>query len=162
MTKLNAHAKQALDVLGDKHRAYLIAKLTIEAELQNELNERLSSFRQERDTAMRMADEAGVPRTHLGKAIGTTNYRTVQEILQATEDLVIKSDGAHWGLLALPNGNHTLEINSLGITNLTGRAEVSFQQGDILFVDGDPFVIPAVYREGLVEEIIASVGDFAG
>lgn len=162
MTKLNAHAKQTLDILGDKHRAYLIAKLTIEAELKNELNERLSSFRQERDTALRMAAEAGVPRTQLGKAIGTSNYRTVQEILALTDENIIRPDdlsaGAKWSLLRLEDGLFMLDIFSLGSANLSGKAQVTIDADSITFVDGDGFVVPAVYREGLAEEILSSVG----
>lgn len=162
MTKLNQHAKQALDTLGDKHRAFLIAKLTIEAELKNELNERLSSFRQERDTALRLAAEAGVPRTQLGKAIGTSNYRTVQEILALTDDNVIRPDdlvgGGKWSLLRLEDGVYSLDIFSLGVAGLSGKAQVTIDADSITFVDGDGFVVPAVYREGLADEIIASVG----
>ena len=162
MTKLNQHAKQALAVLDEKHRAFLIAKLTIEAELKNELTERLSSYKQERDTALRLAAEAGVPRTQLGKTIGTSNYRTVQEILLATEDTIIRSDdltgSGKWSLLRLEDGLFSLDIYSLGVAGLSGKAQVSIEDGAITFVDGDGFVIPAVYREGLADEIVASVG----
>jgi hypothetical protein len=162
LTRLNQHAKQALEILGDKHRAFLIAKLTIEAELKNELNERLSSFRQERDTALRLAAEAGVPRTQLGKAIGTSNYRTVQEILALTDDNVIRPDdlagGGKWSLLRLEDGVYSLDIFSLGSAGLSGKAQVTIDADSITFVDGDGFVVPAVYREGLADEIVASVG----
>lgn len=162
MTKLNAHAKQALDTLGEKHRAYLIARLTIEAELKTELAERLSSFKNERDTALRLAAEAGVPRTQLGKTIGTSNYRTVQEILSATEDVVIRPDdlagGGRWTVLRMPDGEFILEVYSLGSANLTGKALVSITDGEITYLSGDEFVVPVVYRENLVEEIVKSVG----
>jgi hypothetical protein len=168
MTKLNPHAKQSLDVLAEKHRAYQIAKLTIEAELKEELVERLSSYKAERDIALRLAEEAGVPRTHLGKAIGTSNYRTVQEILSETEDAVVKPDLADsssgkWSLTALPGkapNNYNLEVFGIGIGNIRGHAHILIDDGtprEIVFVDGDESVVPAVYRDNYAEEIIQSV-----
>ena len=162
MTRLNSHAKQTLDVLTEKHRAYQIAKLTIEAELKEELNERLSSYKQERDIALRLAEEAGVPRTHLGKAIGTSNYRTVQEILAETASEVVKPDIADdssgkWSLTRLPNRNYRLEVFGIGVGNIRGHADVIFDGGEIVLVEGDPAVVPAVYRDNYAEEIVASV-----
>lgn len=165
MTKLNPHAKQSLDVLTEKHRAYQIAKLTIEAELKLELVERLSSYKSERDIALRLAEEAGVPRTHLGKAIGTSNYRTVQEILSETEDAVVKpemtdSSSGKWSLTALPGlypSNYILEVFGIGIGNIRGHAQIIIQDGEIIFVEGDESVLPAIYRDNYAEEIIASV-----
>lgn len=166
MTRLNPHAKQTLDTLTEKHRAYQIAKLTIEAELKLELTERLSSYKSERDIALRLAEEAGVPRTHLGKAIGTSNYRTVQEILAETASEVIKPDisedsSGKWSLTRLPNSNYGLEVFGIGVGNIRGYAEIIFDSGsnDIVFVEGDESVVPAVYRDNYAEEIIASVAN---
>lgn len=154
--KLNQHAKQALDTLSEKHLAYTIAKATIEAELKNELTERLSSFKSERDIALRLADQAGVPRTQLGKAIGTTNYRTVQEVLEVTESFMHSqnADDGKWSLTALPDGNYNLFINAVGAGSVSGNAIVQITSDDLLFIDGDEFVIPQVYRNGYLEQIV--------
>jgi hypothetical protein len=154
--KLNQHAKQALDTLSEKHLAYTIAKATIEAELKNELTERLSSFKSERDIALRLADQAGVPRTQLGKAIGTTNYRTVQEVLEVTESFMHSqnADDGKWSLTALPDGNYNLFINAIGAGSVSGNAIVQITSDDLLFIDGDEFVIPQVYRNGYLEQIV--------
>jgi hypothetical protein len=156
--KLGQHAKQALDTLSEKHLAYTIAKATIEAELKNELNERLSSFKSERDIALRLADQAGVPRTQLGKTIGTTNYRTVQEILEVTETSMRSEDApdGKWSLTALPDGNYSLSINSMGAGSVSGTAVVKVETDDLLFVDGDEFVISQIYRNGYLEQIVQS------
>lgn len=158
MTVLSTHAKQCFDTLVDKHIAYTIAKTTIEAELKNELAERLASFKAERDTALRLADEAGVPRTQLGKAIGTSNYRTIQEILQATENQVSVEESAtgKWTLTRLPDGSFGLGIQNVGPGNVTGSATVKIIGEELEFVDGDMFVIPQVYRNGLLEGILQS------
>lgn len=158
MTRLSPHAKASLDALSEKHRAFVIAKATIEAELKEELAERLSSFRLERDTALRLAEEAGVPRTQLGKAIGTSNYRTVQEILQATEGIsrTAGDENGKWSVVRLPNGNWNLSVFEIGVGNVSGSAEVVLTDDDIVFVSGDEFVVPQIFRNGFFDEVLSS------
>jgi hypothetical protein len=161
MTRLTAHAKQALDILAEKHLALTVAKAMIEAELKNELNERLHSFKNERDIALRLADQAGVPRTQLGKAIGTTNYRTVQEILEVTEVATHSETSADgkWSITTLPNGSYSLNIEGMGVGSVSGTAVVNIVDDgtDLEFVEGDAFVIPQIYRNGYLEQVILSV-----
>jgi hypothetical protein len=102
----------------------------------------------------------------LGKAIGTSNYRTVQEILAETASEVVKPDLADdssgkWSLTRLPNGNYNLEVFGIGVGNIRGHAEIIFDSGsdEIVFVDGDASVVPAVYRDNYAQEIIQSVSN---
>jgi hypothetical protein len=165
MTSLSQHAKSSLNTLVEKHLAFVVAKATIEAELKLELVERLSSYRSERDIALRLADEAGVPRTQLGKAIGTTNYRTIQEILAATEHISqhsVNSNPAsnnNWNIIPLNNGTFNLHIERMGIALVTGSAIVSYNEedGDLEYIEGDSFVIPQVYRNGYASDIIKAI-----
>lgn len=155
MTKLSPHAKQALDLLTDKHNAFLMAKAVIEAELRDEFTRRISQARNERDTALRLADSAGVPRTQLGKAIGTTNYRTVQEILAnigSSEVSVADPDGK-WILSHLDNNQVSVTIRDLGIGHVSGTAVFNIVDGQPVFVSGDEFVLPQIYRNGLADDI---------
>lgn len=156
MTKLSPHAKASLDALSEKHTAYVIAKATIEAQLKQELAERLSSYRQERDMALRLACEAGVPRTQLGKAIGTSNYKTVQEILAATEVIEHSSrDGvAEWNLIQLSDTTWNLTVKNLGPQMLSGSAEVSLTEDEIVFVSGSEWVVTQIYRNGYAQEVL--------
>lgn len=158
MTRLSPHAKASFDALVEKHRAFVIAKATIEAEMKVELAERLSSFRLERDTALRLAEEAGVPRTQLGKAIGTSNYRTVQEILQATESFSKTSgdENGKWSVVRLPNNNWNLSVFEIGVGKVSGSAEVVITDDDIVYVSGDEFVVPQIFRNGFLDEVLAS------
>ena len=128
MTSLSQHAKASLNTLIEKHLAYVVTKATIEAELKNELTERLSSFKSERDIALRLADDAGVPRTQLGKAIGTSNYKTIQEILAATEQLSHSSESADgkWSIIDLNNGTYNLAIENVGTLSVSGSATVKY------------------------------------
>lgn len=157
MTRLSPHAKASLDALAEKHLAYTIAKATIEAQLKQELAERLSSYKSERDMALRLACEAGVPRTQLGKAIGTSNYATVQEILALTEVAEQSASGnGKWSLIWVSANRWSLSIKNLGLQGLSGVAEVDLSGGEIVYLSGDEFVIPQIYMNGLAEEVLES------
>lgn len=161
MTILSTHAKSALDAVKDKHLAYTIARATIKAELEAELEERVSSFRIERDIAMRLADEAGVPRTQLGKAIGTTNYRTVQDILNSANEGIPHIDqvSTKFSLTSVnaEAGIWVLSLHNVGAGNISGSAEVKLAGDELMFVDGDEFIVPQTYRNGLAEEVIRQI-----
>jgi hypothetical protein len=155
MTRLSPHAKASLDALAEKHVAYTIAKATIEAQLKQELAERLSSYKQERDMALRLACEAGVPRTQLGKAIGTSNYATVQEILALTEVVEHSSSGnGNWSLVQVSSNVWSLSVKNIGVQNLSGVAEVDLTGDEIVYVSGDAFVVPQIYMNGYADEVL--------
>lgn len=161
MTKLSPHAKATLDTLAEKHLQFTIAKATIEAELKQELEERVSSYRVERDVAMRLADEAGVPRTHLGKAIGTTNYRTVQDILNASPEVIGRAENisTKFTLTCIDFAENiwNLSIHELGPGAVSGSAEVKVVNNELTFIGGDAFVVPQVYRNGLSEQVVGQI-----
>jgi hypothetical protein len=154
MTRLTPQAKSALDSLHEKHLAYTIAKGTIEAELKREANNRLGSIKQERDMALRLASDSGVPKTQLGKAIGTSNYRTVQEILAET-DSVLRSSGESGPSSKIIVERHSevglyrVSITNFGENSITGTAIIGETENrEIETVDGDQFVLPQLYRAG--------------
>lgn len=152
MTKLNSQAKSSLESLNEKHLAYTIAKTTIESELKKELNNRLSSIRHERNMALKLASDAGVPKTQLGKAIGTSNYRTVQEILADIESMVQPSSnqvsGGSIEVETNGDGQFLIVINNFGDNSLSGSVLVSENNGELTYIAGEAFVLPQVYRAG--------------
>jgi CubicO group peptidase (beta-lactamase class C family) len=158
MTKLSPHSRGALERVVRSQLAYKNARETFEAELQAELEAKLETFVSERNTAVRLADIAGVPRTQIGRALGTTNYRTVQEILEQTEGFVQSSDSAtaNWSVVETPEG-WELTIHNLGAGGVTGTAIVAAPEDELIYVDGDPFVVPQVYRNGIAQEIIDKI-----
>jgi hypothetical protein len=156
MTTLTPQAEQALLALRERHKDYKERKSQIEAEVRAVLEERLSIVKGERDKALRLAAEAGVPRTRLGEAIGTSNYRTVQDILATTEQMVKQSESG-WTLIEQNGENaYTLQINSMGVGKITGSAEVVLENNEIQFLSGDEYVVPTIYREGLATEVISN------
>lgn len=168
MTKLSPQAKSALDSLQEKHLSYTIAKGTIETELKREATNRLSSIRQERDMALRLAAEAGVPKTQLGKAIGTSNYRTVQEIMAETESVIRSSTAEpHSGAKVVVERHGELErhyivsIANFGENSLTGQAVVSDSNSELSTVDGDQFVLAQLYRAGYSEYVLNRISELS-
>jgi hypothetical protein len=173
MTKLSPQAKSALSALQEKHLAYTIAKTTIETELKREANNRLASIKHERDMALRLASDSGVPKTQLGKAIGTSNYRTVQEILAETEAVMRANDSAkpensntgkaETGSVLVErdpenDGVYRVAISNFGENSLSGSAYFVFSlDGELEFVHGDAFVIPQLYRAGYEEFVVDQV-----
>jgi hypothetical protein len=167
MTRLSPQAKSALDTLHEKHLAYTIAKSTIESELKREAQNRLGSIKHERDMALRLASEVGVPKTQLGKSIGTTNYRTVQEILAETESVIRSGsiDTTNKGSVIVERtvneGFYKVSILNFGDNNLSGSATFMLSLlNEIEFVDGDAFVIPQLYRAGYEDFVIDQISKF--
>jgi hypothetical protein len=174
MTKLSPQAKSSLSALQEKHLAYTIAKTTIETELKREANNRLASIKHERDMALRLASDSGVPKTQLGKAIGTSNYRTVQEILAETEAVMrgstTKPDNSNTGKAEtggvlverdLDNdGVYKVSISNFGENSLSGVAYfVISLDGELEFLHGEAFVIPQLYRAGYEDFVIEQLNN---
>lgn len=157
MTRLTPHAKQALETLVEEHSAYVLAKATLEAELKKQLSEQLSVIKTRRDIALRLANEAGVPRTQLGKTIGTSNYKTVQDILAETEHLVTRSTSAGWTIARQEDGNFRIVLQNFGFAKVSGEAVVSIVDGELEHVTGDGFVVGQLYQNDAVADVLASI-----
>jgi DNA-binding phage protein len=161
MTRLSPNAESALDTLREKHIAYTIAKATIENQLKQELANRLATIRHDRDMALRLASEAGVPKTQLGKAIGTTNYRTVQEIMALTEGVVGSVDVGETRVdveRSLEPGIFLVSVSALGEQKVSGKVLTYVDDdGSLIYNEGDAFVIPQLYRANLADNVIAKI-----
>ena len=157
MTHLTPHAKQALATLVAEHSSYILAKVTLEAELKKQLVEQLSAIKSKRDVALRLAAEAGVPRTQLGKSIGTSNYKTVQDILAETKDVVTNSVNAGWTVAKQHDGTYRIVLSNFGFAKVSGDAVVSIVDGEFEHIDGDMFVIDHLYQNDAVKDILDSI-----
>lgn len=159
MMKLSPQAKTALDRVVNANIAYRTARENFEAELQTELETKLTDYVAERNRAVVLADRAGVPRTQIGRAMGTSNYRTVQDILEQASDSidVAEGDDKSWAVSSCGDGTFDLTISNLGAGGVTGHANIRLNGNDIEFNDGDPFVVPQIYRNGLAQEIIKAI-----
>jgi hypothetical protein len=108
--------------------------------------------------SLKLAADAGVPKTQLGKAIGTSNYRTIQEILAMLDNISLPMPQDQRGSVQvdpLDTGNYRITISNVGDNKLSGSAVVNRDMG---FIDGDPFVIPAIYRNNLSDVVVAQIG----
>lgn len=157
--KLSAQAKNALDRVVNANTAYRTAREGFEAEMQAELEMKLADYVAERNRAVVLADRAGVPRTQIGKAMGTSNYRTVQEILEDAKDTieVAEGDDKNWYVNSCNDGTYDVTITGLGAGGITGSANIRLNGNDIEFIDGDPFVVPQIYRNNIASDIISAI-----
>ncbi len=151
---LSPSAKKALDDILEKQNALRSMKEMLEAEFRVELERRLEPLIKDRNVAVKLADQLGAPRTKIGVALGTTNYKTVQDILETTKMPAsdVSQTGSNWSVAQVSDG-WKLSIVGLGEAGVTGSATVRLEEGDIVYVSGDGFVVPQVYRNGLAEEV---------
>ena len=160
--KLSNHGQNALDGVRYAERALRDAKRSMEEEFRRSIDEKLGHLIEARNLAVRLADEAGVPRTQIGRAMGTSNYRTVQDILEGTQltKRVVETESPNqdgsWSVAETPEG-WRLTIQNLGIGNVSGSAVVALVDGELIWVDGDEFVIPNIYRNGLADEVLEAL-----
>lgn len=162
--RLSSNAKSALEILQEKHLAYTIAKTTIESELKQLLAQRLSAIRHERDMAVRLACDAGVPKTQVGKAIGTSNYKTVQDILANTESVLSVASATISGKVSVvldSDGVYRVTLNGVGEQNITASATYTFDGEDLVYVAGDLAVYPQLHRNNLIEIVMEQVRSLA-
>lgn len=162
MTKLTPTAKSSLEILQEKHLAYTIAKSTIENELKRELTNRLAVIRHERDMAIRLAADAGVPKTQLGRIIGTSNYKTIQDILALTESVLSSSQVANASgkvsVVAEGDGKFLVHLTNVGDQSVSGSAIIGLDSsGSIELISGDAFVIPQIYRNDLLDVVVEQI-----
>ncbi len=161
--KLSSSAKTALETVREKHLAYTIAKANIEAELKRELSIRLETIRNERDSALRYAVQVGVPKTQLGKAIGTSNYKTVQEILGSGMPVGVASSTAisaeKLKINVVSENAFEVYLTDVGDSGFTGYALMSVSPaGELEFIDGDLAVITQIYRNNLLDDVLNASG----
>jgi len=162
--RLSSHGQNALDGVRYAEKALRDAKRTMEEEFRRSIEERLGQLIEARNVAVRLADEAGVPRTQIGRAMGTTNYRTVQDILEGVQSTkrAVETDSPNqdgsWSVHETSEG-WRLTIQNLGVGNVSGSAIVAYIDGDLIWVDGDEFVIPNIYRNGLGDEVKQAIGE---
>jgi hypothetical protein len=158
--KLSPSAKTALETVREKHLAYMIAKANIEAELKRELSIRLETIRNERDSALRYAVQVGVPKTQLGKAIGTSNYKTVQEILGTPPNEVpVNTFGAEKvSVHTISENVFQVSLVDVGDASFNGIAVLSVDaNNELSFVDGDLAVVAQIYRNNLLDVVLQSI-----
>lgn len=154
--RLSPSAQGALDTVHVKQAALKAARALFEEELKLELEKKLEPFVNDRNLAVKMADESGVPRTQIGRALGTSNYKTIQEILEQfgitprTQSEAIPTKP--WSCHQTASG-WRLSITNLGVGSVTGSAIVALEDDDLVWVSGDEFVLPQIYRNGLAEEV---------
>ena len=147
----------ALSVLADKQAEMNLAKATIEAELREELNNRLYSYRVERDRAARVAFEVGASKASIGRHLGTKNYTSVSQILESA-GVAPQANTAHpeWSVERLAPGRAIVRAYGIGDAKLSGSATIVLDADGENFSteDGDAFIEIQLYKLGFKDQVI--------
>lgn len=147
----------ALSVLADKQSEMNLAKATIEAELREELNNRLYSYRVERDRAARVAYEVGASKASIGRHLGTKNYASVSQILESA-GIAPQTDKAHpeWSVERVAPGKALIRSYGLGDAKMSGSATIVLDEDGENFstIDGDAFIEIQLYKLGFKDQVI--------
>ena len=155
MTKLNNSQMHALNQLSKAKQLLDNTKKSKRAEFENQLKESVADLLEEVQKRALNADLLGVPRTQIGKSMGTTNYKTVLEVLEAAQ--------AKFGSGAVSSGDI---IDDFSVTPLKegliitthavqhgGSFIVKETDNGFEFSDGDKFAFLSCRDSGLLEEI---------
>ena len=76
-----------LDAVSKTKQAYVIAKTTLEQRLREQMKEELANIRTQMDIAIRFAYESGESKVDIMRALGTTDYNTINASLKRTSSV---------------------------------------------------------------------------
>lgn len=114
MTKLDPTAEFALDKVRMFHEDVIAARRTLRRRIEEEFAKEIDGLLRKRSRAANEALAAGVPKTRIGRALGTSNWSTIQEILDLTRDeradrradqSAVRAPSGPWSLHRDPAGN---------------------------------------------------------
>lgn len=80
----NPAQRVPLDRLGALHRDYIMERATIRERIQREYEAQLQKLMILKSQAANEAIRAGVAKTDIGRAVGTSNWETINELLSLT------------------------------------------------------------------------------
>ena len=86
---LNDEQVRILDEISDRHSKLVVARKTVEAEVRQAVRARLADLQQAEDIAILRAVNAGVGVSTIGRAFGTSDWRTAKA---RVDDVISNSD----------------------------------------------------------------------
>jgi hypothetical protein len=103
-----------------------------------------------------------VPKTQLGKSIGTSNYKTIQDILANIESVMPSSALQNVaGKMSVVAGNigteYIVTLLNFGDQGVSGTATIGFTDDHLEWIDGDAFVLAQIYRNNASEELYRQI-----
>lgn len=155
MTKLNASQTSALNQISKAKQLLEETKRRKRADFEEHLKDSTANLVEDIERLALNADLMGIPRTQIGKSMGTTNYRTVQELLEGARAKfsVNETEGPRLveDFSVTPvNGGKIITLNSI---QNGGSFIVNDSQDGYRFSDGDQVAFLMCRDSGLLRRI---------
>lgn len=90
------------------HKELVNKRATMRAEIEREYESQLAALRLQQGLLVAKGVRAGVSKTRMGRAVGTTDWKTIQELLEMGERSLpaeeVYRERFSWGVIALKRG----------------------------------------------------------
>jgi hypothetical protein len=128
-----------LSAVNKAKQAYVVAKTNLEQRLREQMREELANLQTQIDIAVRYAYDGGESKRDIGRALGTSNYNTINESLERTNGVVeIIGDSPYsWS----DKDTVTVSYDNHGPSEYSGEASFvvkKLDDGRYLFLGLDP------------------------
>lgn len=124
-------------------QAYVSAKTTLEQRLREQMYEELSSIQTQIDIAIRYAYDSGEKKRDILRALGTSNYNTINESLERTSTVAEFVGDDPYAQVFTMMGDDVVVVNydNHGPKGYSGEASFTIKKlddGSYLFLSLDP------------------------
>jgi len=132
-----------LDAVNKSKQAYVMAKTTLEQNLREKMRSELSNIQTQIDIAVRFAFDSGESKADIMRALGTTNYHTINGSLERTSGVAEVVGHNYLDDLYTLMGDNTIVVayNNHGPKSYSGEASFTYKKlddGSYLFFSLDP------------------------
>jgi hypothetical protein len=132
-----------LSAVSKAKQAYVMAKTTLEQRLREQMRGELSNIQAQVDIAVRFAFDAGESKRDIMRALGTTNYHTINASLERTSSVSeVVGDDPYADMFTMM-GSDTVVVSyeNHGPSRYSGEASFAVKKlddGSYLFLSLDP------------------------
>jgi hypothetical protein len=132
-----------LSAVSKAKQAYVMNKATLEQRLREQMKEELANIQTQIDIAVRFAFDSGESKADIMRAMGTSNYHTVNDSLERTNGVaeVVGDDPYNEIFTMMGEDTVVVSYDNHGPKSYSGEASFSVKKlddGNYLFLSFDP------------------------
>ena len=132
-----------LSAVNKAKQAYVMAKTNLEQKLREQMREELSNLQTQIDIAVRYAYDSGESKRDIGRALGTSNYNTINESLERTSGVTeVAGDDPYNEIFTMMDSETVVvSYDRHGPSQYSGEASFTVKKlddGSYLFLSLDP------------------------
>jgi len=132
-----------LSAVNKAKQAYVMAKTNLEQKLREQMREELSNLQTQIDIAVRYAYDSGESKRDIGRALGTSNYNTINESLGRTSGVTeVTGDDPYNEIFTMMDSDTVVvSYDRHGPSQYSGEASFTVKKlddGSYLFLSLDP------------------------